>query len=325
MEEKTTYAPVIIYTLCRDVHFRRCVESLSRCTDADKTDLFIALDYPAKDSHKPGWERLKAYLHSDSFGEVKAKFHNVIVQERKENYGPSKNFITIRDCCYSMGYDRYIVSEDDNEFSPNFLDYMNKGLNQYCNRDDIQAICGYTPLTIDSSYPHTAYSSYEYSAWGAGVWKKKFYKYNKEEVIDILKSGIKVWKLFKKEPRILYTLYRMINIGAPLYGDTCAVTRSILNNYHSIFPAKSLVRNWGNDGSGVNCYKIDDRKFVEQEVDTATTFNFDTYEIPELDTKVVRKETSLMWKQKIKFPYQMIRFYAKYGFTNNQPMPDCSQ
>ncbi|MDO5447423.1 MAG: hypothetical protein Q4F34_06595 [Prevotellaceae bacterium] len=307
-----TYAPVIIYTLCRDVHFRRCVESLSRCTDADKTDVFIALDYPAKESHRAGWERLKDYLHGEAFNEVKARFHNVILQERDENYGPARNFIAIRDCCYGMGHDRYIVSEDDNEFSPNFLDYMNKGLTMFSDRDEIQAICGYTPVTLDKTYPHTAYSSYEYSAWGAGVWKRKFYKYNKEEVIAILKSWHKVWKIFRKEPRILYTLYRMININAPLYGDTCAVTRSILNDYHSIFPAKSLVRNWGNDGSGVNCYKVDDKKFIEQEIDNATKFDFDIEDIPELDTRIVGKKASLSWKQKIKFPYQMLRFYATH-------------
>ena len=41
-------APVIIPTLCRYDHFKRLMESLNKCTWADKTDVYIGLDYPAK-------------------------------------------------------------------------------------------------------------------------------------------------------------------------------------------------------------------------------------------------------------------------------------
>ena len=40
-------APVIIPTLCRYDHFKRLMESLNKCTWADKTDVYIGLDYPA--------------------------------------------------------------------------------------------------------------------------------------------------------------------------------------------------------------------------------------------------------------------------------------
>ena len=40
------YSPVIITTLNRHEHFRQCLESLERCTDADKTNVYVALDYP---------------------------------------------------------------------------------------------------------------------------------------------------------------------------------------------------------------------------------------------------------------------------------------
>ena len=32
--------------------FKKCIESLTNCTDADKTEIFIGVDYPAKDEHK---------------------------------------------------------------------------------------------------------------------------------------------------------------------------------------------------------------------------------------------------------------------------------
>ena len=44
--EDRNYAPVIIPTLSRFEHFKRCWESLENCTGADKTEVFVALDYP---------------------------------------------------------------------------------------------------------------------------------------------------------------------------------------------------------------------------------------------------------------------------------------
>lgn len=303
------YAPVIIYTLCRYKHFRRCVESLANCTHANETELFIGLDYPAKDSHKQGYKQLKDYLHGEDFQELSKSFKNVVLQERQYNYGPTKNFEELRAACYGSGYDRYIVSEDDNEFSPNFLDYIDKGLDKYKDYPSVYAICGYTPVIDAEAYNKNVYATYEYSAWGMGLWKSKVYKYNRQEIIQILKQPALCWKLFKKEPRILYTLYRMMNKRTHLYGDTCAVTRSILNNLYSIFPTVSKVRNWGNDGSGVNCYKIDDRKYTEQEIDTNPTFDFDDIEIKETKLKALRKHASLSWKQWVKFPYQICKFW----------------
>ncbi len=56
------WAPVFIPTLCRFEHFKRCVESLAVCTHANETELFIALDYPCKESHWDGYRRIEAHL-----------------------------------------------------------------------------------------------------------------------------------------------------------------------------------------------------------------------------------------------------------------------
>ena len=45
------YTPILIPTLNRYNHLKRCVESLAKCTHADKTDLYIALDYPLKEEN----------------------------------------------------------------------------------------------------------------------------------------------------------------------------------------------------------------------------------------------------------------------------------
>lgn len=300
------YAPVIIPTLCRYTHFRRCVESLSRCTHAKETELFIALDYPAKPSHWDGYNKIKEYLTMID------GFKKVVVHKRKTNYGSRRNYIEMRDYCYSLGYDRYIFSEDDNEFSPNFLDYINKGLVKYAEAPNINVICAYTPPVGHLESNKNIYVSYAYSAWGIGIWKAKELNKTREEVKHLLHSITNCWRIFNVEPRILYTLFRMMNKG-DLYGDTFSTAYDILNNCYSIFPTVSKVRNWGYDGSGEHCDRQGTAKYVNQPIDTATTFDFDDIEIKETELKSVRKHASLSWKQWVKFPYQIVKFWLKQG------------
>ena len=312
MSSSSKYAPVIVTTLCRYEHFVRCMDSLARCTHADETDVYIGLDYPLKESHWQGYKKILDFLPSIQ------GFHHVYIQKRERNFGARKNFYATRDYCYENGNDRYIITEDDNEFSPNFLDYVNKGLDKYENNPKVYAICAYSPHIDLQSFSKNIYASYGYSAWGVGLWRNKvidFTSYPQEKNIHRVKqwlsSPVACIKLFCREPRILYTLYRMIN-KSMLYGDTCTVTYSILNNLYSVFPSMSKVRNWGNDGSGINCEAID-VSYIHQPIDTATTFDFDDIEINETEMKALRKHASLSWKQWVKFPYQIVKFWLKQG------------
>ena len=53
------YSPIIIPTLNRFTHFKNCVESLAACTNADKTELIIGLDYPPSEKYVDGWIKIK--------------------------------------------------------------------------------------------------------------------------------------------------------------------------------------------------------------------------------------------------------------------------
>ena len=50
------FAPVIIPTLNRYEHFRKCLESLEACTGAEKTDVYVALDFPPSEKYVEGWK-----------------------------------------------------------------------------------------------------------------------------------------------------------------------------------------------------------------------------------------------------------------------------
>ena len=103
------YAPVLILTLNRDLHFKNCVESLSKCLNADKTDLFIALDYPLNDSHYEGFDKIIKIIDTIS------GFKTINIIRRDVNYGIPRNFEDAMDKIFSV-YDRVILSEDDNQY-----------------------------------------------------------------------------------------------------------------------------------------------------------------------------------------------------------------
>ena len=116
------YAPIYIPTLCRSEHFIRLMESLRKNTWAKYTDVYIALDYPAKDSQKDGYNKICEYLKEDF-----TEFASFNLIKRDKNYGSSRNSKEILEYISSK-YDRFIRTDDDCEFSPNFLEYINLSL-----------------------------------------------------------------------------------------------------------------------------------------------------------------------------------------------------
>lgn len=141
-----TYAPIYIPTLNRYEHLRKCLESLSHCTGADQTEVYIALDYPPLDKwdkYAPGWEKNKEFLHS--CGDMGFKKLHLI--ERTENYGTwNKGAIgngkSIQAEMAKL-YDCFIFTEDDNIFAPSFLEFMNKGFEKFRYDDKVISLCGY--------------------------------------------------------------------------------------------------------------------------------------------------------------------------------------
>lgn len=81
------YAPVIIVTLDRVEHFKRCLESLEECTGAENTDVYVALDYPPSEKYIAGWEKNNVYISEKETNHHFKSFH---VLRRERNYGICK-------------------------------------------------------------------------------------------------------------------------------------------------------------------------------------------------------------------------------------------
>lgn len=258
------YYPVIIPTLNRLVHFKRCVESLSKNTHANKTELVIGLDYPPSEKYVEGYKKVKEYISTIS------GFRKITVFERTENYGAERNFAELKKYAFEH-YDALICSEDDNEFSPCFLDFMNKMLEHYKNDDRIVSVSAYLPFDyVDLTQSDIIFTK-EVNAWGMGLWKKK----EKSNVLTI-ENAVKIAKSFSASfkccfsyPASFRMLLAMIS-NRDLWGDVIRTNMNIVNGQYQVRPSLSLCRNLGQDGSGLHC-GIDER-YKHQEISLNTVY-----------------------------------------------------
>ncbi len=310
-------APVLILTLCRYQHFKRCVESLSACIHSDKTDLYVALDHPFDESHVEGYNQILDFVDKIS------GFKSVILIKRDINYGVLKNFNDATQLIFQK-HDRYIVSEDDNYFSPNFLEYINKGLDKYESRKDIFAINGYNyPINIPNSYKKNIYLWKGLSGWGYGIWKDRWINIDTnfessncfESVRTFLSEKQNIQELNKYASHYFPSLLRMVNTKR-VRGDTFVNMHIIKNQLLCVFPIISKVRNYGHDGSGVHCGATENDIYSKQEIDLNDEFEFDDDIENENDEiyMLLKKYFRRTWKSYIKT--KILNF--KFILNNNR-------
>ena len=108
------YAPVIIPTCNRIEHLKKCINSLASNEFAKFTEIYISVDFPPSEKYEKGYNEVINYLKGGIGG-----FKEVFVYIQEKNLGPSENANFLANQIKS--YDRWIFTEDDNEFSSNFL------------------------------------------------------------------------------------------------------------------------------------------------------------------------------------------------------------
>lgn len=307
--ETLSYAPVVIPTLNRYDHFKRCLESLEKCSGANKTDVYVGLDYPPSEKYVEGWKKIDKYLNEKS---RLNGFRNLFIRKRDYNcgVGHSGGNASLLVAEIKENTDRYIFTEDDNEFSPLFLEFMNQGLEIYKDNPKVTAICGYNPPIDMSDYSYNIYASYGHSGWGCGNWSTTQFEFKTKEIDRLLRKFKVLWKVYKRSPNLVFVLINMLS-KKQIWGDTCIPFYNIVYDRFCIFPKTSFVRNWGHDGSGVHCGKGSDLKFINQEINSDKSFVYDSIVIEETKSKAVRDYIlkSYDLKKRIRLFYCIIKYY----------------
>lgn len=291
MLNNITYAPVIIPTLNRYDHFRNCLESLEKCTGADNTEVYVGLDYPPSEKYVEGWRRINDYLLEK---EKNNGFKSLFVRRREHNCGVGhaySNSMLLRYEIYDK-YDRYIFTEDDNVFSPCFLEFINNCFEKYKNDKQITVVCGYTHPEFCYKGKPNIQCVIDTPAYGMGCWKW-YDEYINERTYnwffsELKKSKRRTLSLFRRYPAVIYMSVSMIwkKFNS---GDLRQSILNMINGTYAICPSVSLSRNMGADGSGLHSGYVEG--LDKQEILIQKHFLLD-----EINIKTTKKHDKLLFK-----------------------------
>ena len=241
-------APVIVFAFNRLEPLKALLDSLKECPESIDSRLYVFVDGARNAQEEVMVHDVRNYLKTiDGFKEVNLEFCH-----KNQGLGPSiikgvSKVISIHGSA--------IVLEDDLVLQPNFLRFMNDGLEQYANEERVFSICGYSnKVNPGRDYVFDAYFGPRSSSWGWATWADRWKSVN--------------WDLV---PWSNYTKYRhKFNKwgGSDCFGmldgwkkgknKSWAIRfcfAQFLQDKLSLFPVKSLVQNDGFDGNGTNCKK----------------------------------------------------------------------
>jgi hypothetical protein len=129
------WAPIALFIFKRPEHTRRMILSLQDCEGFADSQLYVFADGPRhpKDA---------GAVHAARSEARRLLGERAVFVERAENLGVDESIIAgATQLCDEHG--RVIVIEDDLVFSPNFLKFLNLGLQRYEHEPRVMQVCGY--------------------------------------------------------------------------------------------------------------------------------------------------------------------------------------
>ena len=258
---------IIIPTLCRHKHLEKCLDSLMKNPWAEYTDLYIGLDYPAKESHWPGYREILKLMERDY-----SMFRSFHLFRRDTNYGCMKNIDALFQEVMKE-HDQFIYMEDDIEVSDNYLEYMLKALDYFRDDPDVISVSGYSyPVGIKTQNDCSIITqNATCSTWGIGFWRNKYEVLRKaiEEDLCLIRDfsyNIRNYT-FSRYRRADYINCvagvdpddKDVRILCPMFTHVTDIAMGVymqINGKYQAMPVISKVRNNGFDGSGLYCQAV---------------------------------------------------------------------
>jgi hypothetical protein len=237
-------APIALFAYNRPEHLERTVRSLQANELAPQTSLHVFSDGPRSTVDVAKVETVRA------FARTIAGFGDVQVICREENLGgPAGIPLGISEVCARHG--RVIVVEDDLEFSPAFLTYLNEALTMYAADPLVAAVSGFS-FPHRRLLPETFFLRGAYSE-GWGTWEHQWAVRDDDAArlsLRIQEEGLAEAFDLRYGPRT--ELLRSRPDGRLAPWDIRWHASAFLDGKLTLLPNVSLVRNIGFDGSGTN-------------------------------------------------------------------------
>lgn len=237
----------------------KCIESLKKCEDYSRTVLYISSDAAYKIEDKIKIESVRKYIKTIS------GFKEVIPIVADENKGLKLAYEFATNLVFSQ-HQTLIFLEDDIVVAPNFLQFMNDGLEFYKNDPKIISISGFTHsvfFDVNKKLKAEVYFTSRWCPWGFGTWKNKMQNVPNVS-LETLKKDLNNKDFVKKLDAIgidLFTAFqRKLYQNESLVLDYRNVYHMIKNDLYSATPYSTKTFNIGNDGQGTRTQK--NEKFI---------------------------------------------------------------
>lgn len=241
-------APIALFVYNRLDHTRRTVEALRRNHLAGQSDLFIFADAAKAESGAAAVAAVGKFIRSID------GFRSVTISERDRNLGLSNSIIGgVTQLCRERG--RIIVLEDDLLTAPDFLSFLNRGLDCYENVPQVFSVTGFNfPIAVPAYYPYDAYASVRSCSWGWATWRDRWEKakWSVSQFDDLLSTSEGRRRVNQAGPDLAQML-AMQAAGKIQGWDVIWGFEHLRHRAFAIRPAISKVYNIGFDGSGIHC------------------------------------------------------------------------
>lgn len=224
---------VAIFAYNRPSHLRRVLIALEDYKICNNVVVFV--DGPKNKTDKTCQKEILLILNT------KAKSEKIKIIKRKKNLGLASSILKGVDYLFK-NYKKVIVLEDDCIPRKGFFEYSIGCLNFYENKKNISAVCAYQIPKLHSKKNKNLRTIFlnNFSSWGWSTWRDRWSEYKKTPSKNNSITSSLILKIDKvvKNKKNIWTRDFMLH--------------NYINKKIYVFPNKSLVKNIGFDGSGVN-------------------------------------------------------------------------
>lgn len=243
-------APIALFVYNRADLTRQTIEALARNQGAAESDLVIFSDGPKSEKDTAKVAEVRALI-ADIRG-----FRSVRSVRAPQNQGLAPSIIQ-GVTALAKEHGQVIVMEDDLITSPTFLDFMHDGLNAYRNEPKVGAISGYS-FPLGTELPETFFLADE-TCWGWATWDRAWEKFEPDGA-KLLAEIRRARRAREFDVDASFPFCKMLEDQIAGRNSSWAIrwrASLFLERMLSLYPAGSLVRNIGADGSGTHATKAD--------------------------------------------------------------------
>lgn len=243
-------APICLFTYNRLEQTKQTIESLQNNFLAIESKLIIFSDGPKNEYNRDEVKAVRNYIRNIT------GFKNVQVIESKINKGLANSIIEGVTRVIEK-YDFAIVLEDDLITSPNFLDFMNKGLQFYKDDYRIQSINGFSLDVGNYLDRFDTFSHIRTYSWGWATWGDRWHThiFNKKSIQKMITPELLREFNSKCGANMTQMLMRSLtNSNDSWYASW--VFYHFVEKKYSIYPYLSKIKNIGYGKNATHCSTI---------------------------------------------------------------------